>query len=295
MKVGVCLPYMKPGLGRAELLGWARAIEAGPFDAISCGERVTGPTVSLGATLAAAAAVTSRVRIVPTLYVLPMHDAVAAAHEIATLDAIAGPGRVEVCVGVGGREVDYRAVGASFAKRHQRMDEQVQRMRAIWRGEPPFAGADPVGLRPSRPGGPPVFAGVMGPKAFARAAQWADGVYVWSGNGERGEIAAFLQRADAAWGDAKRSTAPRKIGGFWLSLAPHDAQAKLSRYVYEYTRVFGEAAGQAMAKLVSRATPDTAREALDNLEAAGCEECFLVPATAELAEVERAAEVVAKR
>ena len=76
MKVGVCLPYMKPGLDRATLLGWARAIEAGPFDAISCGERVTGPTVSLGATMAAAAAVTQRVRIVPTLYVLPMHDAV---------------------------------------------------------------------------------------------------------------------------------------------------------------------------------------------------------------------------
>ena len=294
MKVGVCLPYMKPGLDRAALLGWARAIEAGPFDAISCGERVTGPTVSLGATMAAAAAVTARVRIVPTLYVLPMHDAVAAAHEIATLDALAGPGRVEVCVGVGGREADYRALGASFAQRHQRQDEQVSRMRAIWRGEPPFPGADPVGLRPSRASGPPLFAGVMGPKAFARAAQWADGVYVWSGNGEKHEIARFLEMADAAWSAASRPTPPRKIGGFWLSLAPHDAQRKLSDYVYDYTRVFGDAAGRAMAKRVTRSTPDAVREALDNLEAAGCEECFLVPATAELAEVERAAEIVAK-
>jgi alkanesulfonate monooxygenase SsuD/methylene tetrahydromethanopterin reductase-like flavin-dependent oxidoreductase (luciferase family) len=295
MKVGVCLPYMKPGLDRATLLGWARAIEAGPFDAISCGERITGPTVSLGATLAAAAAVTSRVRIVPTLYVLPMHDAVAAAHEIATLDALAGPGRLEVCVGVGGREVDYRAVGADFARRHERMDEQVARMRAIWRGEPPLPGADPVGLRPSRTGGPSILAGVMGPKAFARAARWADGVYVWSGNGEKQEIARFLAMADAAWSAASRSTPPRRIGGFWLSLAAQDAQAKLSRYVYEYTRVFGEAAGRAMAQSVTRATPDAVRQALDNLEAAGCEECFLVPATAELAEVERAAEVVSGR
>ena len=295
MKVGVCLPYMKPGLDRATLLGWARAIEAGPFDAISCGERITGPTVSLGATMAAAAAVTARVRIVPTLYVLPMHDAVAAAHEIATLDALAGPGRVEVCVGVGGREVDYRAVGASFARRHQRMDQQVARMRAIWRGEPTEPDADPVGLRPSRAGGPPIFAGVMGPKAFARAAQWADGVYVWSGNGEKQEIARFLQLADASWDAAKRATAPRKIGGFWLSLASGDAQAKLSSYVFDYTRVFSDAAGRAMAKMVTRSTPDAVREALDNLEAAGCEECFLVPATAELAELERAAEIVAKR
>ncbi len=135
----------------------------------------------------------------------------------------------------------------------------------------------------------------MGPKAFARAAHWADGVYVWSGNGEKHEIARFLQLTDHAWAVALRPTPPRKIGGFWLSLASGDAQAKLSNYVYDYTRVFGEAAGRALAKMVDRSTPDAVREALDNLEAAGCEECFLVPATAELAEVERAAEIVAKR
>ena len=59
--------------------------------------------------------------------------------------------------------------------------------------------------------------------------------------------------------------------------------------------MFGEAAGRAMAKMVTRSTPDTVREGFDNLEAAGCEECFLVPATAELAEVERAAEIVSRR
>jgi alkanesulfonate monooxygenase SsuD/methylene tetrahydromethanopterin reductase-like flavin-dependent oxidoreductase (luciferase family) len=109
MDVGICLPYMKRGLTRETLLGFARAIEAGPFASLSCGERITGPTVDLPTTLAAAAAVTSRVRIVPTLYVLPLHDAVKAAKEIATLDVLSG-GRVEVTVGVGGRPKDYRAV-----------------------------------------------------------------------------------------------------------------------------------------------------------------------------------------
>jgi sirohydrochlorin ferrochelatase len=50
-----------------------------------------------------------------------------------------------------------------------------------------------------------------------------------------------------------------------------------------------------MANMMNRATPDAVREALDDLEAAGCDEVFLVPATAELAEVERAAEVVSRR
>ena len=67
---------------------------------------------------------------------------------------------------------NYRAIGGSFERRWQRMDEQVARMRGIWAGDPPFEGADPVGPRPVQD--PlPVIAGVMGPKAIARAARWA--------------------------------------------------------------------------------------------------------------------------
>lgn len=294
MEVGVCLPYMKQGLDRETLLGFARAVEAGPFASLSCGERITGPTVDLATTMAAAAAVTSRVRIVPTLYVLPLHDAVKAAKEIATLDVLSG-GRVAVTVGVGGRPNDYRAVSASFERRHARMDEQVARMRAIWRGEPPCAGADPVGPTPLRAGGPPIYAGVMGPKATARAARWADGVYVWSGNGVKSEIAQLLAQTDRAWEAARREGPPRRIGGFWYSLAPEDALEKLRRYVYDYVAYFGEAPARAMASQMNRATPDAVRQSLDDLEAAGCDEVFLVPATAERAEVERAAEIVARR
>ena len=221
MDVGVCLPYMKQGLDRATLLGFARAVEAGPFASLSCGERITGPTVDLGLTMAAAAAVTSRVRIVPTLYVLPLHDAVKAAKEIATLDVLSG-GRTAVTIGVGGRPNDYRAVSAPFERRHVRMDEQVATLRRIWRGEPPFEGADPVGPAPVRAGGPPIYAGVMGPKATARAARWADGVYVWSGNGVKSEIAHLLAQTDRAWEAAKRAEPPRRIGGFWYSLAAKD-------------------------------------------------------------------------
>jgi alkanesulfonate monooxygenase SsuD/methylene tetrahydromethanopterin reductase-like flavin-dependent oxidoreductase (luciferase family) len=285
---------MKQGLDRDTLLGFARAVDAGPFASLSCGERITGPTVDLATTLAAAAAVTQRVRIVPTLYVLPLHDAVKAAKEIATLDVLSD-GRAAVTVGVGGRPNDYRAVSAPFERRHARMDEQVAKMRAIWRGEPPCEGADPVGPAPVQAGGPPVYAGVMGPKATARAARWADGVYVWSGNGVKAEIAHLLAQSDRAFEAAKRTRPPRRIGGFWYSLAPDDALAKLRAYVYDYVSYFGDAPARAMAAAMDRATPDAVRRSLDDLEAAGCDEVFLVPATAERAEVERAAEIVARR
>ena len=105
MDIGVCLPYMERDLDRERIQAWCRAIDDGPFSSLSCGERITGYTIEMRTTLAFAAAVTERVRIVPSLYVLPMHSAVWAAKEIATLDVLSG-GRVTVTVGVGGREVD---------------------------------------------------------------------------------------------------------------------------------------------------------------------------------------------
>ena len=65
--------------------------------------------------------------------------------------------------------------------------------------------------------------------------------------------------------------------------------------MYDYIVIFGEAAAKAMASTVHRSTPDAVNEGLDNLEAAGCEEVFLVPATAERAEIDRLSELVAKR
>jgi hypothetical protein len=118
---------------------------------------------------------------------------------------------------------------------------------------------------------------------------------VWSGNGEKGEIMRLLAQTDRAWEAAKRDRPPRRIGGFWYSLAPGDALGKLRRYVHDYVAYFGEAPARAMASQMDRATPEAVRQSLDDLEAAGCDEVFLVPATAERAEVERAAEIVAGR
>merc|ERR1711974_132219 len=112
---------------------WCRIIDQGPFSSLSCGERITGYSMEMRNILAFAAASTERVRIVPSLYVLPMHSAVQSAKEIATLDILSN-GRVSVTVGVGGREKDYQALGAEMKGRFQRMDEQIALMNRIWRG-----------------------------------------------------------------------------------------------------------------------------------------------------------------
>ena len=293
MKVGVCLPYMERELDRDIMLYWMRAIDNGPFESLTCGERITSYTVEMRTILGAAAAVTERVRIVPSLYVLPMHNAVWAAKEIATLDVMSN-GRVTLCVGVGGRPMDYEAVGAPFEKRHARMDEQIAAMKKIWQGVPPLEGGDPVGPTPVQAGGPPILAGTMGPKATRRAAEWADGLYMWSGNGQKQDIANMIKQADGCWEDAGRDTKPTRITGFWASLADNAAE-RLPAYVYDYIKVLSPEFAAAMSKGMDRCTPDRINASLDAMEELGCEETYLVPATCDLADIDRLSELVAKR
>ena len=294
MKIGICLPYMKAGLTRDDYRDWFRLVEEGPYHSVSCGERVHGPTYDMRVVLAAAAMATERVELTPSLYVLPMHNATRVAKEVATLD-ILSDGRVkQIVVGYGGREQDYEAVGATFKGRYGRMDRQVAEMRAVWAGEEMIPGCGPIGPTPVQPNGPRILAGAIGPKSIARCAQWADGLYAWSGNGEATELSNTFSIMDRAWEDAGRSQVPYRMGGFWYTLAD-DGQQKLYDYVYEYLAIAGPEIAKMMAEYVHRSSPDAVLEALDNAEAAGCEELFMVPATAELTELERLTELLASR
>lgn len=294
MKIGICLPYMKAGLTRDDYLAWFRAVDEGPFHSISCGERVHGPTYDMRVVLSAAAMATTRVEITPTLYVLPMHNPVRVAKEVATLDILSG-GRVnQVALGYGGREKDYEAVGARFQGRYGRMDRHVETLRRVWAGEEIIEGGGSIGPEMQRPDGPRLLAGALGPKSIERCAQWADGLYAWSGNGELGELQRSFDLAEAAWQRAERTTPPYRMGGFWYTLAA-DGQRQLYDYVYEYLAIAGPEIATMMAESVHRHTPEAVAEGLDNAEAAGCEELFLVPATADIVEVEALAEILARR
>lgn len=294
MKIGICLPYMKDGLTREDYLQWFRRVDEGPFHSVSCGERVHGPTYDMRVLLSAAAIATQRVEITPTLYVLPMHSAVEVAKEVATMDILSGGRMRQICVGYGGRPQDYQAVGRQMRGRYQVMDHQVADLRKVWAGEEMIEGAGPIGPTPTHPGGPRILAGVLGPKSIARCAQWADGLYAWSGNGETAELRNAFSTAEKAWSAAGRESAPYRLGGFWFSLA-EDAQARLYDYVYSYLDIAGPEIATAMAESVHRHNADAVREGLDNAEAAGCEELFLVPATADLAEIDRLSELLASR
>jgi alkanesulfonate monooxygenase SsuD/methylene tetrahydromethanopterin reductase-like flavin-dependent oxidoreductase (luciferase family) len=294
MKIGICLPYMKAGLTRDDYMAWFRRVDQGPFHSISCGERVHGPSYDMRVILSAAAAVTTRVEITPTLYVLPMHSAARVAKEVATLDILSGGRLKKMVVGYGGREKDYQAVRASFKGRYGRMDTQVAELRQVWAQHELVDGAGAIGPAPTQPGGPAILAGAMGPKSIARCAAWADGLYAWSGNGESKELQNTFAMADAAWERAGRASKPYRLGGFWYTLA-EDGQQKLYDYVYDYLAIAGPEIATMMAKSVHRSSANAIAAALDNAEAAGCEEVFMVPATAELAEIDSLVDLLERR
>src|SRR3954447_20195058 len=130
MELSMTLPTMLPH-GRAEVLAWCRGIDEASFSSLAVPERVTFTAHSLTVQLAAAAALTERVRLWTTLVILPAHPAVQVAKDMASVDQLSA-GRLTMAIGVGGREHDYRAIDGRFDRRWSRRAEQGATLRRIW-------------------------------------------------------------------------------------------------------------------------------------------------------------------
>src|SRR5579871_4197174 len=284
--IAMTLPTMLPH-GRREFLAWCRGIDEGPWSSLAVPERVTYTSHSLTVQLSAAAAVTERVRLWTTLVILPAHNEVQVAKDLASVDRLCD-GRLTVGVGVGGREQDYRAIGGDFRRRWARMDDQLARMRSIWAQEPPFDGADPVGPPPVQPGGPPFVAGVVGPKALARAARWAVGVDDPSAitSVDAAALAAQRQKVVDAWKAAGRDEPPHFSSSLWYALGA-GAKERLAGYVYDYMKIFDEGFARQLAQSAPVHSPAALKEAMASAREAGCDEFFLVPTTADPDELDR--------
>lgn len=295
MVIGVALPTMARGYDRSVVVDWCAGIDAGPFASISCGERITFHNPEMMVTLGAAAVLTERVRVFVNLVVAPMHPPALVAKQVATLWMLSG-GRVDLGVGVGGREHDYRALGSPFDHRHERLDASVAEIRALLGGDPPFEGADPVGPvgNPTEPAdGIEILAGAMGPRALQRAARWADGVSGFSLTVEPDELNQAAEAARRAWSDAGRDASPRVVSGCFYALGVAEPAETLRGFSYDYLEIFGTD----VARMFSADAPvwnaERLTQALDDAAAAGVDEFVLVPATVDVGCLEATIEVCA--
>jgi len=291
MKIGMNIPVMVPGLTRDLVLEWCRRTEAGPFSSISAGERIAFPNPEVMVTLSAAAAVTERVAISFSVLVVPMHDPVLLAKQVATLDVLAN-GRVSLGVGVGAREEDYRSIGAPWdGKQLSRLERAIATMRRIWAGEPAYDGAQPVGPKPARDGGPEILAGVLMPGATRRAARWADGISSFSFGPSRDDISERFEGARQAWKEAERTRPPKLVTSYWFALGAN-ARPQLDAYLERYLAFMGEGAGRNLAPHVRVDSIQALRESLAMIEDLGADEVLLVPTTSDPDEIDRVVDAI---
>ena len=118
----------------------------------------------------AVAAVTSRITINLSAVLLPLHDPIMVAEDLAVLDILSG-GRLDVVVAAGYNAAEFEMFGVDRSKRGQLMEEGVRLLRQAWSGEEfEYQGRTlRVTPRPMTPGGPPLILGGSSGAAAKRA------------------------------------------------------------------------------------------------------------------------------
>jgi alkanesulfonate monooxygenase SsuD/methylene tetrahydromethanopterin reductase-like flavin-dependent oxidoreductase (luciferase family) len=122
MDIAIGLPNAVAGTSREDLLEFARRAEGRGFSSLGALDRVVYDSFEPLAVLAAAAAVTERIRLATTVLLAPLRpNATLLAKEALTLDALSG-GRLVLGLALGGRDDDYEASGIPMSERGERFD-----------------------------------------------------------------------------------------------------------------------------------------------------------------------------
>jgi alkanesulfonate monooxygenase SsuD/methylene tetrahydromethanopterin reductase-like flavin-dependent oxidoreductase (luciferase family) len=272
MRVGIGLPNAIPGTDGSVLLDWARRADGGPFTSLGVLDRVAYDSHEPLATLAAAAAVTERATLVTMVVIAPLRNTAILAKQASLVDEVSG-GRLVLGLSVGAREEDYRAAGVDPRERGRKLDEQLEDLRDAWE-------------KRAEGRGPRVLVGGTSDRAYARMARYADG-YVHGGGPPRAFIRA-AEQARAAWADLGRPGEPELWGQSYFVLGEDERGLEYMRDYYAFTGPFAEKIAEGLLR-----TPQQIAGQVRGYAEAGCDELVLLPAVADLEQVDRLAEVVA--
>ena len=237
-------------------------------------------------TAAAAAALTSRVRLMTTVLIAPLRGAGVLAKQAATIDALSG-GRLTLGLGVGAREDDFRAASASFHDRGRRFEEQLDLMRRVWSGQPVGNEVGPIGPPPAQEGGPELLIGGYTPTPIRRVGRWADG-FISGGVPDPEQVRQMFDLAEESWRAEGREGRPRLVATLYYALG-HNA-ARGGDYIRLYYSFFGAAADDMARSIPS--SPETLDNLIRGFGEVGADEVVCWPTVAELDQVDRLAEVV---
>jgi alkanesulfonate monooxygenase SsuD/methylene tetrahydromethanopterin reductase-like flavin-dependent oxidoreductase (luciferase family) len=261
------------------IVDWARRAEERGFTSLGTIDRIVYPSFDTMTTLALAAGATSRIRLLPGILIAPLYPAAWLAKSASTLNAVSG-GRLTLGIGVGNREDDFAAMGVDPRRRGKIMDETLQTFRTAWAAPD----GDGFGVAPV-PGDVPLMIGGTGDAAVRRTVEHGIG---WiAGGAPPDALPPYIAKVKAAWHDAGRAGEPRFAALAYYGLSDEGgSRAALQRY-YAFA---GDVAQQVAASALR--TPAAIKAALGAFADAGLDELILDPTVADLAEVDRLADVV---
>jgi alkanesulfonate monooxygenase SsuD/methylene tetrahydromethanopterin reductase-like flavin-dependent oxidoreductase (luciferase family) len=284
MDVGIGLPATIRGVQGGQLLEWARRAEARGFSSLGTIDRIVYGNYEPLVALAAAAAVTERIKLATTIMIAPYRlNGALIAKQVATVHHLSG-GRLVLGTAVGGREDDFTASGADFHTRGRVFDEMLDEWSRIWAGEA-FGTAGAIGPEPPH-GGPPVLIGGRVDRTFERAARHAG----WAmGGGTPDQFAEGAAKLRAAWEAAGREGEPRTLSLAYFALGD-GAREAADGYLLDYYGFMGEAAAMVAGSAATDAA--TAKAYVDAFAQAGCGELILFPCSPEPDQVDLLADAV---
>jgi len=197
MKFAIAAAYSDP----RDLVALARAADACGWDAIAVSDHVIHPEqprtpypytadgsrrwpaftpwpdpwVAIGAM----AAVTTRLRFLTNVFVLPMRSPFLVAKAVGTAAVMSG-NRVALGVGVGWMRDEFELLGQDFHTRGRRTDEMIEVMRKLWSGQMvehrgEFYAFDRLEMSPAPTEPVPIYFGGVTEPALRRVARLGDG------------------------------------------------------------------------------------------------------------------------
>ncbi|MDP7384403.1 MAG: LLM class flavin-dependent oxidoreductase, partial [Nitrospinota bacterium] len=166
-----------------ELLEQARAAEKWGYDSITKGSHLSSYPLQMFQQLpflARVAAEAPKLRLIAGIVLLPLHNPLQVAEEIASLDVMTG-GRMVFGIGLGYREVEFRACGTTQRERVPRLLENLEAIKRLWTEEKvdmkgshfALEGAS-CSLKPVQKPYPPIWVGADSDPGIVRAAEIGD-------------------------------------------------------------------------------------------------------------------------
>jgi alkanesulfonate monooxygenase SsuD/methylene tetrahydromethanopterin reductase-like flavin-dependent oxidoreductase (luciferase family) len=243
MKIGVGLPAAIPDVPSNLVLKWAARAEELGFSSLGLIDRVVYDNYEPLVTLAAAAAVTRRVKLMTTILLAPTREPAILAKQAATIDCLSN-GRLTLGLGIGSREDDFEASGQNFRTRGGRFEKELEIMKSIWsrNNTVPYD----IGPVPVRNGGPEILIGGYDPRAISRIGKYADG-YISGSGGDPHKIVEIHKLVQESWRKNSRTGEPVMVVCLYFALGER-AVERAAPFLRGYYSQYGEYLLNAMRK-----------------------------------------------